>query len=340
MGRNVFHELYRPNRRDLIDLSHLPPELRDIYRRNTARLLGGVQHTRTLDFDVSNVYHCSCCGKRQIDLSIAQKVSITPDGANSELPPVGEVELTDAALTVAIGIFDDVMLGYETLLIADVINMAATDILETLTGSDWVWNQETKRYRNTETGETLTENKQNQLRDTLVDLWMERVRLMAEWLASGELTIQEWTLGMRREITNVFADEYMMAKGGWNAMYQEDVNTLADLIFQQFGYLQDFAEVVKQGELSKAQIGARSELYTESATQSFERGRARRHGIILPAYPADGSQICQSRCRCRWSVKETEERVDAFWQLDPQAVHCDTCLANAEAWNPYWLPLQ
>ena len=277
-----------------------------------------MQHTRNLTFDVSNAYHCSCCGKRHIDLSIEQKVSITPDGANSELPPVGEVELTDAALTVAIGLFDEVMLGYETLLIADVINMAATDILETLTGSEWVWNQETKRYRNTETGETLTENKQNQLRDTLIDLWMERVRLMAERLALGELTIQEWTLGMRREITNVFADEYMMAKGGWNAMYQEDANTLADLIFQQFGYLQDFAEVVKQGELSKAQIGARSELYTESATQSFERGRARRHNIILPAYPADGSQICRSRCRCKWNIKEDEDRVNAFL-----AVRCE-----------------
>ena len=69
-------------------------------------------------------------------------------------------------MTVAIGIFDEVMLGYENLLIADVINMAASDVLETVTGSDWVWNQETKRYRNTETGETLTENKQVQLRDT------------------------------------------------------------------------------------------------------------------------------------------------------------------------------
>ena len=299
-----------------------------------------MQHTRNLTFNATPPYHCSCCGKRHIDLAIEQKVSITPDGANSELPPVGEVELTDAALTVAIGLFDEVMLGYETLLIADVINMAATDILETLTGSEWVWNQETKRYRNTETGETLTENKQVQLRDTLIDLWMERVRLMAERLASGELTIQEWTLGMRREITNVFADEYMMAKGGWNAMYQEDANTLADLIFQQFGYLQDFAEVVKQGQLSKAQIGARSELYTESATQSFEQGRARRHNIILPAHPADGSQICKSRCRCRWNIKEEEDRIDAFWVLDPSAEHCDTCVSNSEVWNPYQLPLR
>ena len=299
-----------------------------------------MQHTRNLTINATPPYHCACCGKRHIDLSIEQKVSITPDGANSELPAVGEVEITDAALTVAIGIFDEVMFGYENLLIADVINMAATDILETVTGSDWVWNQETKRYRNTETGETLTENKQVELRDRLINLWMERVRLLAEWLSIGQLTIQEWTLSMRRETMSVFSDEYMMALGGWNSMYAEDFINLAAMVFNQFGYLQDFAEVVRQGELSKAQIGARSELYIASATQSFEKGRARRHNIILPAYPADGSQICQSRCRCKWSIKETEERVDAFWMLDANAQHCDTCLSNAEVWNPYWLPLR
>ena len=299
-----------------------------------------MQHTRNLAFDVSNIYHCSCCGKRHIDLSIEQKVTITPDGANSELPAVGEVEITDAALTVAIGIFDDVMLGYENLLIADVINMAASDVLETVTGSDWVWNQETKRYRNTETGETLTENKQVQLRDRLINLWMERVRLMAERLTIGELTIQEWTLGMRRETMSVFSDEYMMALGGWNSMYAEDFTNLAVMVYDQFRYLQDFAEVVKQGQLSKAQIGARSELYIASATQSFEQGRARRHDLILPAYPADGSQICQSRCRCRWNIKEEDDRIDAFWVLDPSAEHCDTCVSNSEVWNPYWVPLR
>ena len=299
-----------------------------------------MQHTRNLTFDVSSAYHCSCCGKRHIDLSIEQKVTITPDGANSELPAVGEVEITDAALTVAIGIFDEVMLGYENLLIADVINMAASDVLETVTGSDWVWNQETKRYRNTETGETLTEKKQNQLRDTLTVLWAERVRALATRLAEGETTIQEWTLEMRREVTNVFADEYMLAKGGWNAMYQDDINILGKLVSGQFVFLQAFAQTVRRGQMSKTQIGARSELYMESAVQSFEQGRARRHDLILPAYPADGSQICQSRCKCRWNIKEEDDRIDAFWVLDPSAEHCDTCVSNSEVWNPYWVPLR
>ena len=339
MGRNVFHELYKPDNRDPNDLSHLSPEMKKSIDA-TSLLLGGVQHTRNLTFDVSSAYHCSCCGKRHIDLAIEQKVTITPDGANSELPAVGEVEITDAALSVAIGIFDEVMLGYENLLIADVINMAASDVLETVTGSDWVWNQETKRYRNTETGETLTENKQNQLRDRLTVLWAERVRALATRLAEGESTIQEWTLSMRRETMSVFSDEYMMAIGGWNSMYEEDFTNLAVMVYDQFGYLQDFAEVVKQGQLSKSQIGARSELYMESAVQSFEQGRARRHNIILPAHPADGSQICQSRCRCRWNIKEEADRIDAFWVLDPSAEHCDTCLSNSEVWNPYQLPLR
>ena len=112
---------------------------------------------------------------------------------------------------------------------------------------------------------------------------------------------------MRREVFSVFADEYMLAKGGWNAMYPADIDALTLILNEQYSHLQGFATDVSDGTLSKSQISARSELYMGSATQAHERGKARRHNLILPAYPADGSQICRSNCKCKWIIREDDE---------------------------------
>ena len=80
-----------------------------------------------------NAYYCHSCGKQHYEVSITQKVAITPDGANDELPPLpAEVEITDSALLLAIGIFDTLVDGYTDLLFAEVVNMSTTDILETI----------------------------------------------------------------------------------------------------------------------------------------------------------------------------------------------------------------
>ena len=47
----------------------------------------------------------------------------------------------------------------------------------------------------------------------------------------------------------------------------------------------------------------------ESSTRAHEQAKAAGFDIELPEYPADGSQICKARCRCRWEI-EREKRHD------------------------------
>ena len=293
------------------------------------------QQTRDLNFNLNHVRFCPCCQKVMGNLEITEKVNITPDGANNPIPPVGTVEITDSALTLAIAAFDRMYPYYEDLLYARVENMSTTDVLETIEQGDWVWNQDTKTYRNVETGERISERKLIEIRDILVELWRTEVQVFAEMLATGEINIQEWTLTMRREVQNIFGNEFMLAVGGYNTMNTANILVLADMVSQQYGYLQSFAEVIRQGNLSKNQIAARSELYMNSATQSFEKGMGRRFNIDLPAHPADGSQICLSNCKCHWHIVEDDEKVEAYWKLDPAAEHCETCIGNSREWNPY-----
>ena len=73
----------------------------------------------------------------------------------------------------------------------------------------------------------------------------------------------------------------------------------------------------------------------ETATAAHEKGKAASFDIVLPEYPADGSQICKARCRCRWEIDEKKDTIEAFWLLNVAAKHCDTCLSNAARWAPY-----
>ena len=334
MGRNVFPLLFTPP--EPLDLSHLPPEIREIWLRNTALMNEG--RSLNIDIGISNPYRCSCCGKQHIDLTIEQKVTITPEGADEPLPEEPtEVEITQPVLSVAIDIFNTLVKDYKDLLTAEVLNMADSDILETISEGDWTWDQDSKQYENTDTGEIIADDALLMIRDELIYIWHDRIRELAQQLVDGEVTIQSWLLRMQEEIISVYADEYMLSKGGYNALFEPDITILAEILLEQYTYLQDFAADIQQGTLSQAQIGNRSELYIESATQAHERGKARRHGIDLPAYPADGSQDCMTRCKCHWNINETEERVNAYWTLDPSAEHCDTCVANSQDWAPYYV---
>ena len=297
-----------------------------------------MQQQKQFDISASTPTTCPCCQQKHFDIHIHQKVSIIPDGALDPIPAVGTVATSATTLDNAIVVFNELFDEYEDLLVASVVNMSVSDVLDTIDQGDWQWNQATHRYRNLETNRILTENTLIGLRDEMIDTWRNRVQGLADDLVDGKLTVQQWTLQMRREVSSLFSDEYMLARGGRNAMLQADLDALSQMITTQYGFLQNFAEDVRAGNLSKAQIAARSELYLDSGTQSHERGKAARYGLTLPTYPGDGSQICRARCRCRWDIQETDDEFLATWLLNVAVTHCDTCLGNAATYKPLSIP--
>ena len=275
---------------------------------------------------------CPECG---IDPDGERAATISPDGSEQALPAVpSDFEVTAVFLESAIESFEDDFSDYKNLLNAKVTGMTQTDAIETVKKGDWVWNQLTKRYRNSKRKKTITSNTVLQLRDDFVDRKRDFSKLTDD-LVNSRMTVQEWVFEMRKRVRDVNSAQYMLARGGRNAMFQTDLDALADIITEQFGYLQKFGEAVRAGNLSANQITARSELYMESSTHAHEQAKAAGFDITLPEYPADGNQICKARCRCRWEIKEKKNVIEAYWRLDAAAKHCDTCLSNAAKWAPY-----
>ena len=271
--------------------------------------------------------------------------TISPDGSDKPLPAVpSDFAVNSAHLDAAIELFEETFPDYKDLLNARVTGMAQTDAIESVRQGDWVYDDLKKIYRNSKTKKRLAAEDLLEIRNDFIDA--QRLtfsesraafdeRSIVSALVSGLKTVQEWLYEMRQKVRDIFNAQYMLGRGGRNAMFQSDLDSQTDAIASQFDFLQAFAEQVRQGELSAKQIAARAELYMEASTSVFEEGKASSHGITLPEYPGDGNQICGVRCRCTWILVPSKDRVNAFWTLNPLAKHCESCRENAAKWAPY-----
>jgi hypothetical protein len=111
----------------------------------------------------------------------------------------------------------------------------------------------------------------------------------------------------------------------------EELKTLTDIAKEQAGYLSVFADALDA--LTISEIIRRAEMYLEATRQGFEQGKSAAYGIVLPAYPGDGSTPCLSNCRCYWQI-ESGDAILAYWRLG-SADHCPTCSQRSQEWNPY-----
>lgn len=207
----------------------------------------------------------------------------------------------------------------------------------------WTWDGRARRYRLTQEGAEelgqragtfVSEGKRLQLRDEYIAKKKPMVNQLAADLASGDINVQQWTLAMREQTKNAFINEYMLARGGRNAMTQSDWGYIGNRLRFQYERLQNFAEQVKNGNYSEKQIAMRSRLYVEASSQAYERGNQAARGMPdLPQQPGDGRTKCLTNCKCYWKIIETDTQWLCYWTLRP-AEHCPDCLANADKWNP------
>lgn len=199
--------------------------------------------------------------------------------------------------------------------------------------AEWSYDSASHRYRNDTTGRYVSEAAILKLRDEVVAKTAPAFSVLNARLVDGSLTVGQWERATQRAIATAYLDEYLFGRGGRNVTTKAEYEELAKLVTGQFGYLRGFAEAVRDGKLSAAQIEVRSHLYVQSARQAFERGRAKARDIELPGYPGDGSTRCRTRCRCRWDIRQTKAGYVASWVMQASAEHCADCVARSAAWH-------
>ena len=200
----------------------------------------------------------------------------------------------------------------------------------------WTWNGKSKRYHNTQDGRFIGLSQMAVLRQEYITHEKQVAANLANDLFAGKINLTQWQTGMREVIRRNFVTEYELARGGRKQMTQRDWGILGQKIRSQYQYLQGFARDLAGGRYTQAQAGVaarRAGMYVDSANQAFEQGKAEGYGLVLPAYPTDGTSECLSNCRCYWRIQETETEWLCFWRLR-KAEHCLTCKARAKQWKP------
>ena len=197
--------------------------------------------------------------------------------------------------------------------------------------ADWIYNQQVGIYRKGNRG--ITPRRLIEVRNETVAGSTAASDGLAAQVSTGQISVQTWTTQMRAAIKEAYTQQYVLARGGINNMTQADWGRLGGALREQYQYLDRFAQEITMGRLSPAQIQSRARLYMNSATQAFERGKAAGKGLVLPAYPGDGSTQCRTNCKCRWDIRETSGAYYCRWLLGV-AEHCPDCVTNAGRWNP------
>lgn len=199
---------------------------------------------------------------------------------------------------------------------------------------DWQYRVSTHRYRNPANGQFVSQTKLLELHDAFASARAQTMAALASQVAAGTLNVPDWERQMREEVRLAHGGQYLLGRGGRNALSIDDWRRLDDLVRSQMAYLTNFARALADGKLSEAQLAWRSTLYSHSARQAFERGRASAYDLHLPCYPADGGTACKSRCHCHWSFKTTRREIRATWVLGV-AEHCDDCRGRAARYHDY-----
>ena len=242
-------------------------------------------------------------------------VQISPEGSEDALPVMPtSVPVTDVDAGAVTRQWNTQYPNQRDMLTASVVNMALPgDGFAAVSAGNWEWNDRTKRFRNLVTGANITDIRRIELRDAYIQKQLPAIRRLVNQLGNGEITVQEYLLSIRRHIKKTYLGEWLLGKGGVNAMTANDVRLVGIHVHRQYEFLQNFVEQIRNGELSVAQIRSRTEMYIHSATQAYERGQASSYDVDLPEYPGDGNQLCLSRCKCRWEIVRTDTEIQAHW---------------------------
>lgn len=160
-------------------------------------------------------------------------------------------------------------------------------------GSGYTYNPTKNAYRDLDTGRYVNPATVRNWARQAVDYGRESVEELGHMLARGELSVADWQTLMREQIREEYIVQYTLGRGGPGMLDAHDYGVIGRDLRDQYQYLDNFAADVAAGNLSEAQLVARSDLYMNAASEAYSQASTTAAGVPeLPAHPGDGTTQC------------------------------------------------
>ena len=201
-----------------------------------------------------------------------------------------------------------------------------------MTGEDgWRFDSTVREYSNAD-GRVLTHADLIEMIEALPTLYVETCYQIAEDLANdGDL--ERWHNFATDIVSEALTMSYMLGAGGIDMMTDELWGALGATVATQYDYLNNFAQSILIGEMTKLQIAARLAQYFAQARSNYWKGFTGSRGFTLPQVPGDGQTVCKGYCHCHLEFEETPLEWRIRWVLG-LAEHCEDCVQLSLQWAP------
>lgn len=158
-------------------------------------------------------------------------------------------------------------------------------------------------------------------------------------LFAGDMTVADWQAAVALEIKNASLAQSMFAVGGADNMAAAEFGRVGQMLREQYGYLDKFAQGVADGSITEGQAVVRVGMYADSTEAAYwDAWRANQESNpdianlpLLEQSPRDGNTQCLTNCRCQLVPNEYGS---VTWDDLGDASECDDCHAMA-AGSPY-----
>lgn len=167
----------------------------------------------------------------------------------------------------------------------------------------WLWDQDAGQlgqYRDFATGRLLSDGEVAEIVNGIIDeANSEPVEALNTMLEDGRLSAEEWAVAFALLLEIIYIQQAELGAGGESQMSPALWALVIVALNIQYGFLEDFAKKINAGQLSTAQIEARTRMYINSSREAFwttKDEKAKQAGFTEERWDAIGDDSTCGPC--------------------------------------------
>jgi hypothetical protein len=194
--------------------------------------------------------------------------------------------------------------------------------------SKYTYDVKSHRFR-APNGRYVSASEVTGIRDLIIAKKVERTAELVNALYDGVIGPNAFVTAMRLEIKRTTMMQYMLGRGGANALTQSDYGRIGQLLKTQYQYLNNFTTQIMDGKVTRSRAIDRAGMYIDTTVGAHERAKGIAWDVDLPEYPPN-----HTRCLCEWTLEnDGPNRILAYWKVH-SGNPCEYCENNEAMYAP------